>query len=71
MEKSKHTPWYPGSVNPARTGVYKVVFWRRVVYANWNGSYWGTGYYTPHECLFSRASATCRPIRWRGLKEKA
>lgn len=42
MSTPQLTPWFPGSVKPARPGVYirRMYFGRNILYSRWSKGYW-------------------------------
>ena len=73
MSEQRVTDWIDGSVKPALPGVYQKLIYGDVVYAHWNGEFWGmhTGiFHHPKDAL---KDAKCRSMyqraQWRGLAE--
>jgi len=67
------TDWLSGDLKPVRVGVYQKIFCGDIVYAHWNGDFWGmfTGPKSkPEDAL---RDAHCRSMaqraHWRGLAE--
>lgn len=72
---AKKTEWYPGSVKPARVGVYECQdsTGKEPYYCFWNGEFWSAGEDTPLEAMaFARKLPSvmgyCQDkVPWRGL----
>ena len=68
---SKHTPWFPVSINPVRDGWYEwqcaLVLGSATARAHWP---WGDWNHATGPSTFSPASE-CRSCRWRGLTRPA
>lgn len=64
------TPWFPGSVNPARPGVYQVVIGLTIMrFAFWDGSNW-RGFASPTPAQANQPTGPVwrlQPTCWRGL----
>jgi hypothetical protein len=67
------TEWLPGTVKPALPGVYQKLIHDDVVYAHWNGKFWGmyTGvFHVPEDAMRYAGSRSMDQISpWRGLAE--
>lgn len=62
------TPWFPGSVKPARPGVYEREWPHKALYAEWTGYQWLRSTLTAKAAVRQREiSAHQDGIRWRGL----
>jgi hypothetical protein len=75
--KPKLTPWFPGSVDPMRPGVYECD-WRECNwlggrwYCRWDGKAWHYGTYYPikrHMAKIPPHRADSALKRWRGLAQ--
>jgi hypothetical protein len=72
MTKPKLTPWFPGTVKPARAGVYMQMSGGSLPitgYQRWDGGRWFGWCYTPDAAALEPAVAHQRSQndRWRGL----
>lgn len=71
-ETNRHilvTPWFDGSVKPARPGVYQRKYPTGPAYCQWNGSSWCTGS-ARVEWAMSGTISPLQGLRWRGLAEQ-
>jgi len=71
----KLTPWFPGTVKPARPGVYQREFPTFVLFAEWTGRRWLAGRFTARcarvMCVVSNQQPSDPDCtRWRGLAEE-
>jgi hypothetical protein len=69
VTKPKLTPWFPGTVKPARVGVYErkhaegVYAWSR-----WSGKYWiATAWLRAENANARRGKSGYQALPWRGL----
>ena len=70
-KQPKLTPWFPGSVKPARKGVYERKDGINLrCYAKWNGSKWMSYKWTVLEADVSTYETLWPNLKWRGLAEK-
>lgn len=63
------TPWFDGSVKPARIGIYEREYPNGNYYSYWDGSRWGMGYATlgiVRQTLWPHI----QDLPWRGLAEQ-
>ena len=67
----KLTPWFPGSVKPARVGVYERECpngWRSYNY--WTGKTWSSPSPIPKGAeIFKSYRSAYQNVRWRGVME--
>jgi hypothetical protein len=63
---AKLTPWFPGSVKPARGGVYEREWGAHTGYALWNGV-WFMSCRTPEIAVYQYVVSSEQRRPWRGL----
>jgi hypothetical protein len=65
------TPWYPGDVEPVRTGVYQRSYPSGVArYSRWDGREWMFACDTPLDAAAVDLSTGYPELPWRGLAVK-
>ena len=70
-DKRKRTPAFPGSVRPARIGVYERLSWNKWwYYSYWDGVRWHCGDLLCRSRLLNAAASTNQHWPWRGLAEE-
>jgi hypothetical protein len=73
---NQHTPWYPTTIRPVRKGVYRIQaqFLRaqmQVMYAYWNGTFWGAAFDTIQGAYNRRQiRSPLQQCKWFGLTEE-
>lgn len=79
MNNDKMTGWYPADTQPAKTGLYQVLWYRdRPSWCWWNGTQWGDSFCadTFDTSAYSACSYgiqfknTKQDMKWRGLKNE-
>lgn len=64
----KLTPWFPGTVNPVRVGVYERKYnTNKTFYCHWNGEYWHAWATTPATAKDAFALSALQNLPWRGV----
>lgn len=63
------TPWFDGSVKPARPGVYQRDYPSGPHYSHWDGARWSIGNFRLREVQEMFVSAR-QALPWRGLAEQ-
>ena len=71
MSKSKHTPWFPGSVKPARVGVYQRILDdpSAIYYSLWDGYIWRWSAIDPDTAAKKADISAWLCATWRGLAQ--
>lgn len=69
---SQKTAWYPGTVKPARSGVYqRLLPIDSLFYSRWDGRRWMLGHGDlRHASTYSSLLSNYQSAPWRGLAEK-
>jgi hypothetical protein len=76
LSQATLTPWFDGSVKPARSGVYQREWPVSVMFAEWTGYQWMRAAYTAAaakrqtEISFQQPDGGNGTVRWRGLAQK-
>lgn len=69
MTESEFTPWLPGTVNPARPGVYqRRIDGYNVWYSRWDGTHWYCIDDLPEYAAQETQPSWIMNRPWRGLK---
>jgi hypothetical protein len=65
------TPWFPGSMVPARVGVYqRDIFKDSTSYSRWDGQDWYAYSGNPSAAALMQTVSAIHSARWRGLAEQ-
>jgi hypothetical protein len=66
------TPWFPGSVEPVREGVYQRQFGStdNLGYCFWDGTHWHFRALTPIGAMNTSLVSTFHRLPWRGLAKE-
>ena len=64
----KLTPWFPGTVKPARVGVYEREYGQDdFLYCRWDGKYWHAWALTPKRAEKAYVLSALQNLPWRGV----
>lgn len=70
MAKRKFSPWFPGGMVPARTGVYQRGLMGVIIYSRWDGNHWLYGALNPAAAVLNFKPSEWQHVAWRGLAQE-